>query len=402
MKKLFLIFAAGALMLVGCTQEQPTSVITENPNAIGFHFSTGKTGTRAATNNLAALKGDTNGIGIYATNTSSSAEFIANVAYKWDNGNSKWAWDGTDQDWPSTEAGYPINFYAYYPKSGTNLTTTLSQPYTIVTNPANQKDLLAANQTGIATRPSSSDVALDFKHILSKIDFKMAVGAGMTADVQSIAVHSAGSVRTFDYSTLTWSGTAPTTNVNYSYMVAPVVSANIFPGQSPVSPVAVTGTSGSLMLLPQDFSSRAWDKKEATISTSSYIEVVYRMTETASGKDVVGFTDASNHPNYNASTDSALAGLPLFVKVGYPLPTVWTMGKAYTYTIYLGTPSASGGNVVDPDFVDNGGNDTDLPVVDPNDHHPIPVPDPIVDVDKPIGFTVSVSDWSDASGIGLE
>jgi hypothetical protein len=401
MKKLVLSLAAAALLFASCTQEETTSVITnENPNAIGFDLSTGKTGTRATTNNLAALQGDASGIGIYATNTSAAAEFIDNLAYKWDG--TKWAWSGDEQKWPTTEAGFPINFYAYFPKAGTNLSTTLTQQYSIVASPANQKDLLAAKQAGVANRPASSNVALNFKHILSKVDFKVTAGSGMTVDVQSIAVHSAGSVRTFNYGTMTWSGEAPATNVNYSYMVAPVNAANVFVGQSPASAAAVTGTSGSLMLLPQDFSARAWDKTEPTLSTASYIEVVYRMTETMSGKDVVGYTNASNHPDYDPTTDSALAGQPLFVKVGFPLPTVWTMGKAYTYTIYLGTPNSSGGNVVDDNFVDNNGDDTDLPVVDPNDHHPIPTPDPIVDVDKPIGFTVSVTDWSDASGIGLQ
>jgi hypothetical protein len=400
MKKFVLIFAAAALMFVGCTQEKPLSVVTENPNSIGFDMSTGKTGTRATTNNLAALKADATGIGIYATNTSSSAEYIANIAYKWDTSGSKWVWNGTEQTWPTTEDGYPLNFYAYFPKSGTSLTTALTQSYTIVTNPANQKDLLAANHTGVITRPSSSNVSLDFKHMLSKVDFKMAVGAGMTAYIQSIAVHSAGSIRTFNYGTLTWNATAPTANANYSYMVAPVSPSNEFIGQSPVTPAAVTGSSGSLMLMPQDFTSRAWDKKEGTIATSSYIEVVYRMIETQTGKDVVGFTDATNYPDY-ATVGNGVTG-SLFVKVGYPLDTNWAMGKAYTYTIYLGTPSASGGNLVNPNFVEDNGSDSGLPVVDPSDDTPIPVPDPIVDVDKPIGFTVSVSDWTDATGVPLQ
>jgi hypothetical protein len=402
MKKLVLSLAAATLIFASCTQEETTSVIKENPNAIGFDLSTGKTGTRAATNNLAALQGDATGIGVYATNTSEAAEFIANAAYKWDSSAAKWGWADTEQDWPTTEAGYPISFYAYYPKGSTTLTTALTYQYNITTNIANQKDLLAAKQTGIVNRPASSNVALDFKHILSKVDFKITAGAGMTVEVQSIAVHSAGSIRTFNYSLLSWNTAAPTSNQNYKYMSAPVVSGNIFEGHSPATAANVTSTSGSLMLLPQDFTSRAWNKTEATIDDSSFIEVVYRMYETTNSKDVVGFTDAKNHPDYNEATDSALAGQPLFVKVGFPLPTTWAMGKAYTYTIYLGTPSSSGGNVVDPDFVDPGGNDTDLPVVDPNDHHPIPVPDPIVDVNEPIGFTVSVTDWSDASGIGLQ
>jgi hypothetical protein len=405
MKKLVLSLAAATLLFASCTKEETTSVIADkNPNSIGFDLSTGKAGTRAATANLAALKGDASGIGIYATNTSSATEFIANAGYKWNASGSKWGWDGTEQAWPTTEDGYPINFYAYYPKSGTTLSTTLTAQYNIGQNTvaSPQKDLLAANQTGIVNRPASSNVALNFKHILSKVDFKVKAGAGMTVEVQSIAVHSAGSIRTFDYSTLTWNTAAPTTNVNYSYMAAPVVPANIFAGQSPAVANSVTGTSGSLMLLPQNFSARAWDKTAATISTASYIEVVYRMTETATGDDVVGYTNAKNHPDFDETTNAALDGKPLFVKVGFPLNTNWLMGKAYTYTINLGTPSSSGGNLVDDNFMDENGDDSGLPVVDPSDEDEKNIPDPIVDITKPIDFTVSVTDWTDASGVTLE
>jgi hypothetical protein len=401
MRKLVLTLAAAALLFASCTKEETTSFITnENPNAIGFDFSTGKLGTRAASNDLTALKGDTDGIGIYATNGSTPAEFIANVAYKWNSTTSKWAWDGTDKTWPTTEDGYPINFYAYYPKSSVTLTAeVMTKEYTVGTTMADQKDFLAAKQTGVMTRPSSSNVALDFKHILSKVDFKVMAGSGMTAEVQSITLKNAFSVRTFDYSTAAWATAAATTGADYAYMSAPVITANKFPGTTPAAAVAVTGTSGSLMLIPQDFSTRAWDKKGAPTTSDTYIEVVYRMYETATGKDVVGFTDATKDPDYTGG--AAASPGPLFVKVGYPLNTVWEMNKAYTYTIYLGTPDASGGNIVDPNFVDPSGGDSGLPVVDPDDPSPtptpLPVPSPIVDGSKPIGFTVSVSDWTDSA-----
>jgi hypothetical protein len=82
----------------------------------------------------------------------------------------------------------------------------------------------------------------------------------------------------------------------------------------------------------------------------------------------------------------------LFLKVGYALPTNWQMGKAFTYTIYLGTPDASGGNLVSDKFIDKDGNETDLPVIYPDTKDPINVPDPI-NQNKPIGFVVSVVDW---------
>jgi hypothetical protein len=183
-------------------------------------------------------------------------------------------------------------------------------------------------------------------------------------------------------------------------MSAPVVEANKFVGSAAATPAPVTSTSGSLMLMPQDFSGRAWSKTSAPSNTDAYIEVVYRIYETTTGKDVVGYTDATKHPDY-ASLGNTTTGA-LFVKVGYPLPTVWEMGKGYTYTIYLGTLDASGGNLVDPDFMNDNGTDSGLPVVDPSNNDPINVPDPIVDTTKPIGFTVSVTDWTDVAGSDMK
>jgi hypothetical protein len=99
-----------------------------------------------------------------------------------------------------------------------------------------------------------------------------------------------------------------------------------------------------------------------------------------------------------------LNGTPLFVKVGFPLPTNWEQSKTYTYTIYLGTPTASGGILIDGNFIDNTGAATDLPVVYPNPNppfEPILPGEPIVDLDQPITFTVEVTGWSNASGISI-
>jgi hypothetical protein len=257
-------------------------------------------------------------------------------------------------------------------------------------------------------------VALDFKHILSKVQFQIQAGVGMTVEVQSIKIVKAGSVREFDYSDLTWEPTAAATPQNYSYLVASDAhAAFVGPTSGTSSAAAVTGTSGSLMLIPQTFT--AWNKAAATITTASYIEVVYRMIETTGGKDVVGYTDATKYNagetedyawHYSASNpayddEDAPTG-NLFVKVGYPFNTTWEMGKSYTYTINLGTPSASGGNLTDDYFIDEEGGTTLLPVIHPDTEEDIDVPDPIVDTDQPIDFIVTVGEWTEITAIPLE
>ena len=175
-------------------------------------------------------------------------------------------------------------------------------------------------------------------------------------------------------------------------MVAPVAAANIFAGENEGK--NVTGSSGSLMLMPQDLSGRAWnDNKISSLDSKSHIEVVYRVYETG-GDDVIGFTDATKHPNYEGSEceKSGYEGA-LFVKVGYPLPTNWEMSKAYIYSILLGTTDASGGILIEENFIDEDGNITDLTVVDPKTEEPLDPEKPIVDTNKPIGFVVKVEDW---------
>ena len=393
MKKFALGLTALALLCSACSNDETMDVNGKSPNAIGFTAST--SGTKAADNNLAAIQGSTSGFGVYATNGASSTQFINNLGYKWTAGS--WGWDGTAVAWPTADAGYPVNFYAYYPKTGTNLTTTLTRAYTIAATAGTQVDHLAANKTGVVSRPASSNVELDFKHILSKVSFQVITGADVTVEVQSIAVKNVGSVRTFNFGTFAWQGAAPTVNVPSNvYSTAPVEGGNIFVGATTAASV-VNGGDGALMLMPQNLSTRVWNKTAATLGSQTYVEVVYRVYETATNKDIIGYGDATDHPDYGTLGNGETG--PLFVKVGFPLPTNWEMGKAYTYTIHLGTNDTSGGNLTDDTFIEDDGTDTDLPVIIDGEEKDIP--DPIIDVTKPIGFDVTVSDWGAATNNDL-
>ena len=387
-KKMILGLAVAALTFASCSKDEVTNVNRNNPNSINFEVSTGK--TRANIVDLAGLQAE--GFGVFATNTSAASMFINNEGYKFVAG--AWQWDmPTPIMWPSNENEFPVNFYAYYPKANTTLSTNLLADYTIAGTPETQIDLLAANYTDVVIRPSSGNVSLAFKHILSKIDFKVVTGANVTVEVQSIAIRKVGNARTYNYADLSWTSAPATGNASYKYMSAPVSDpANVFVGQTTAA--SVTGSSGSLMLMPQNLSGRAWDKTLAGLAADqSYIEVVYRIYETSTGDDVVGFSDATDHPMYIALNSDATG--PLFVKVGYALPTNWEMSKAYTYTLYLGTPDSSGGNLIDENFVDEEGDDSGLPVVDPSTGEEIEIPE-VVFPNKPIGFVVSVEDWGAA------
>jgi hypothetical protein len=374
--KIMLGLLASALIFTNCSKEEERSkVISQNSNVIGFDISTGK--TRASIADINTLQSDANGFGVYATKGATLTPFITNQGYAYAGG--AWQWVGTPAMWPTNVADYPVNFYAYHPKDVTSLDASLGYNYTIAATPDLQKDLLASNRTNVLSRPSSSAITMAFRHILSKIDFKIVTGNAVTVEVQSISIKHVGNNGTFDYSNLTWQ-TAPTTwQSDYSYM---------------------RGASGSLMLVPQDLTTRAWDKSAANIPTQSYIEVVYRVYETNGGKDLVGYTDPTKHPDY-ATLGNAVTG-PLFVKVGFPLPTNWQMSKAYTYSIFLGHPDASGGNLVEGNLIDEDGKNTNLPVRQPDTGAVVNVPDPVVNLSNPITIIVSVDDWGTANEIDMK
>ncbi|MCL2072331.1 MAG: fimbrillin family protein [Marinilabiliaceae bacterium] len=383
-----------AITIASCTKDEVINVNNPASNSIGFEISTGK--TRAITADIDLLKSDANGFGIFATNGSDSELFIDNGKYKYNSANYLWSWEGKSRNWPESEDEddniedyYPINFYAYYPYSETELGEDLLHSYEIAETPELQLDLLAAKNVDILSRPETNLVPLSFKHILSKIDFRVISNEDFTVVIQSIAVKNVGKDGTFDYSEIMWAAAPEEFNTSFSYLKAADKKDNIFAGNT--TAVNVEGTSGALMLMPQDLSGRKWDKTIANLNNLSYIEVVYRIFRISDGSDVVGYTNAEDHPMYE-ELGSTVTG-PLFVKVGYPLPTNWLMNKAYKYDIYL-DGSSSGGIVIDEDFVDEDGEDSDLPVVDPETEEPIEPEDPIFNF-KQIGFDVVVIDWEE-------
>lgn len=392
MKKVLMGLAATSLIFAGCSKNELTDVNSANPDLIGFDMNTGK--TKASDNKLSSLEGDAGGIKIFATNTGASTQFIDNKVYKFDNGN--WIWESGDIQWPSTEEEYPINFYAYYPANSVpKLTTILTWEYMIPSTSAEQVDYLVANNLNIITRPASSKVDLNFKHILSKVNFSVYAGNATTVMVQSIGIKKVANKKMFNFSDLTWEEQNWANQGSYVYTSYEKTTENTFIGSSTT---AVTTIGGSLMLMPQSIT--AWMNpgvatwNEASLEKGAYIESIYRIVETPAnnGKDVIGFDDATKHPLYGTLGGKVTGAL--FVKVAYPLDGTWTMGKAYNYVINLGNPDSSGGILIDNNFYDENGVRTDLPVITPDGYDKQPG-EPIFNTGSTIGFTVKVGEWEE-------
>lgn len=421
MKKTIFGLAACGLLLSSCSSNDvfEDNQGTNNPNVINFSATT----TRATINNLDNVKG---GFPVYANWKGKTDGWqIAGQTYSFSS--NTWVWSGNAPQWPAVNETNKMHFYAYYPADNTaegnpdgftpNATTvgTLTGAFTINPTAATQIDFLAANKSDILRIPQGGSVPLAFKHITTKINFGVQTAAGTKSYVQQMNINNVKNTGTYDYVTNNnWSDHSDNALYDYYGTTTP---ETVSPKDTIAFRCAVDGTEGAkpfypsitnqhLMLLPQS-QTTVWTPTPETSVTSiapdrAYIGSVYRMTDGGSPeKDLVGYSDASKHPNYNDlpenSTWKSYTG-PLFVKVGFPLapksgqidPTFsWTMGKAYTYNIMLGQNGSTGGYILDERYYDEKGNPTDLTINGKNPGEPVS--------GGTINFDVTVGEWEDAN-----
>lgn len=434
MKKLFLIaMTATGLLMTGCSENE---LIEQSNNpaegaTINLQPTTGKVLGRAVASNLATLQNDTDGFKVFATQKSGESAILRfNDFYKYDKVNSVWGWKSktSDKKWPTDGDSYPMHFYACYPADLLSTTTYTSITPVIEPLAKDQKDMMVATAEKLGVPSSDDKMPLTFKHILSKIDFKVTVSKGYTAKIQSIKIVNVANTGSI-YNLFVTAPTVPGYNANpeastqdksFAYRSYDDTSSSVGYNSAQVveakdaaqTSIAITGNSGSLMLLPQ--SAATWDKDgfrdkaEAYTGTSmsdwntymtgffagSYVEMVYVMTLTDTEgkvKNVAGISaGALKDPAGVVDGDKYTADR--FVRVGYPLNlkedgTPWVASAAYTYTIHLGD-GASNGTILDPTLKDNKGEDGTTPEdeIDPGTD--------VTDIDKYIDFDVTVGEWA--------
>lgn len=386
-----------ALAATSCTKEEESSIAKPDSNLIGLIAHT----SRATAVNLPALEANADGFKIYATSGVSPAGWYPSINgtsnYKYIAG--AWAWTSGSPMWPTTAAGYPMNFYAYFASSYTGLAlptptpTSMTGAYTIQPE-ATQVDFLAAIATAVS-KPASGLLPMTFKHLLSKINFGVIPGFGATVHVQSMSVNNVGNLRSYNFLTGDWTTAQPaafTTKYSYKNTTTPATAlTGIDATETAVLSVAPSN-GGNLMLMPQ--TATTWTPAPPAAAANAYMGVIYRLT-TAVDPNAVGYTVANNHPDYStltAAIQSTLNGKPLFVKVGYPFAPssmTWAKGKGYVYNICLGTANASNGYIVEDVYYDELGNPTPLTIIGKNSGDPIS--------NGNINFSVSVNAWDDST-----
>lgn len=429
-KTIFISLATCGLLLSSCSSNDvfEDNQGTNNPNVINFSATT----TRATINNLTNVKG---GFPVYANWLgSTNAWHINGIIYKF--GTNSWGWDlaANAPQWPAVDINKKIHFYAYYPADNTtegnpdgftpNAETvgTLTGAFTINPTAATQIDFLAANTPNIERVPQGGSVPLAFKHITTKINFGVIAAEGTKSYIQQMNINNVKNTGTYDYVApgdqdavvKNWTSTDFTTiKPAYDYFGTTTVD------KTPKKTHEFTATESSfysanhnnhLMLLPQKETAVWVPVKQTSVSYTpdeAYIGSVYRMTSADGNTDLVGYSDASKHPNYNDlpenSTWKSYKG-PLFVKVGFPLapktdqipnPTFsWTMGKAYTYNIMLGQNGSTGGYILDEHYYDENGNPTDLTINGKKPGEPVS--------GGTINFDVTVGDWGTDENTSVE
>ncbi len=243
MKKLLILAAAAALLLASCAKVETTTKNTMAENApIVFSNYAPKSITKAAAANYAAGNvlianadfdvygwATANGTSFDGTNgvKSNGHDFMEwyTVTYKadGDSDGSKNAYPDGYRYWPSGDTPDYLHFYAYYPSNGeTGITAPAAGlgafSFTAKTTAATMVDFMVADVVKDKTydncTPTAGTVALTFRHMLTRVQFKFKTTQAVVDDTHTtIKVTDVKLYNALTTGTLTsaFNGTATTT-----------------------------------------------------------------------------------------------------------------------------------------------------------------------------------------------
>ncbi|MFI3319542.1 MAG: fimbrillin family protein [Rikenellaceae bacterium] len=421
MKQRNLLIAAAALAIVGCTNDESATTAalsTFDSKAINFSSNT----TRASVVTLATLETDGNKFKVFATSGDNPTSWYTDGTYTingeynyvYSEAASDWAWSSISPAWPTATTGYPMRFLAVYPSSITTseakdeLTEeiSLNSEITIEATSADQVDIMTALSTTNA-KPADGHLALCFKHILSRLNFSIVAGNGVTVELQRITVNNVGNKGKYSHDAQAWTDAPDEFASDYTYVELVEDDKFTTTGKDETVEnaafVSEDDNYNYLMLMPQ-IDAPEWDPakmvsgdEDVDDMTGAYIEVIYRY-EAPVATSSIGYSSYTEHPNYIADPDNEaydkykdnddVGETALYIRVAYPLDAAWEIGNAYSYNIGLGTLSSSNGYLIDDVYYDKNGDPTDFPI----DLEDIKPGDP-VSSDR-IDFTVSIcNEW---------
>lgn len=366
-------------MLVAMSSCMEDEVLERNQgNALAFRPSIDKALSRSGNENVTDL-GKLQEFKVTATIAGQSNYFTDMMVNKTPTGDA-WTTAATYY-WPS----YNLGFYAYAPTNigGVSIDNTGKKITDFVPDKdVNQQiDLLVAYNTGIRAANEASGVELNFKHALSQIDVQAKCSnPNIEIVVKSIRFVNVKTKGSFTYPTQTTTAGNGTTLANCWALGNEVSSGADYKASFDQtvtltnSPKSINPSNNNFMLIPQQLTK--WEKTSA--ANGAYIAVLCRI----SSKD--GNTKTQLYPELASGGDNATK----FGSIIVPIDTNWEAGKKYTYTLNF-CGDGGGAGQVDPNP------DRNDPNVDPDPKPGSSGGDPVLG--KPIKFTVTVENWTDAS-----
>lgn len=374
MRKTLIGMATVLVAMSSCMEDE---VLERNQgNALAFRASIDKALSRSGDGNVTDL-GKLQKFKVTATIDGQSNYFTNMLVSKASSG-STWNTEHTYY-WPS----YNLGFYAYAP---TNISgVSISDAGKKITDFAPNKDvnkqidLLVAYNTGTRAANEVPGVALNFKHALSQIDVQAKCSnPNIEIVVKSIRFVNVKTKGSFTYPAQTTTAGNGTTLANCWTWGDEVSSGADYKASFDQtvtltnSPASINPSKNNFMLIPQQLTK--WEKTSA--ANGAYIAVLCRI----SSKD--GDAKTQLYPELNGDNAEK------FGSIIVPIDTNWEAGKKYTYTLNF-CGDGGGAGQVDPNP------DRNDPNVDPDPKPGSSGGDPVLG--KPIKFTVTVENWTDAS-----
>ncbi len=391
-----MVAATAAIALSSCSKNDVVEVATpnDNPNTIGL--SVGTFATKAGETTTSGLNTSGNVIKVYTGDqnfgTAGTATFTCS--------DDSWTISVDDTNGTWADVSFPLSLYSL--NTGVNEdpfgdlpvdpTNGTAAAYTVKTATKDQEDLVYYGAE-LGAIPSNGEISATFKHALSRIMMQYKASAESNdklyiASVKLVNVSGTETPTISDAATIGWSATGDT-DATYAYYAA--TKAETAMSATTTAASFANPTASDMYIIPQttlEFT--------ATSSDYSYVEVVYRSTDD-SGTNIVGYAEASDHPQYNSSTwedadGTALAATdPLYVKVAFPVSKVTLVDGVY-YNFVLDFDGSSV-IVAEDGFVDDEGKGITTP-----DATPLPGEGEEInpDASTAIGLTVTVIEWPTA------
>lgn len=376
MNKAFFMMAAAAITLASCSSDETTDVAKSSQ--ISFTAKVGKNsrGAETTTQNLDKMWvtgydiTDVSAPTVYfadqvfnKTADAQSPQFIPERPWYWQSGKS-YKFIGihpAKTDWMGT-----LNIAADQVSYSAEIPTAI----------ADQKDLIIDAVKGQANSDAETGVQMQFKHILSQLQFKVKnTNQHLTYHIAGIRIVNAANKGSFTFNTETRQG-------SWAEQTEGKVTYEMLFKDKPIELVTTDKTEATLtpensgaMIVPQKLT--PWNGNVVSTAVpfdgGAYIALLINVKYTADGKYM--------YPA-KASTDKDYG----WVAVPVPAATgntqaIWSMGNKYIYTLDL----SKGCGKVDPVNPNPDGG-----VVEPGGKDPEPGANIF---GKAIFFTVTVADW---------